>query len=53
MLNKFRVQDILTSIASIQKSTANVTVEEFAANEAINKAVLIELRYQQKYLIVR
>ncbi len=37
-----RVQDILTAIAGIQKSTANMTFEDFAAEETIVKAVLYD-----------
>ena len=37
-----RVRDILTAIAGIQKSTANMTFEKFAAEETIVKAVLYD-----------
>ena len=39
---QLRVQDILTAISSIQKSTANMTFEEFVAEEIIVKAVLYD-----------
>ena len=35
-----RVHDILDAIASIQRLTAGMTFDEFAADEAISKAVL-------------
>ncbi|NJN91647.1 MAG: DUF86 domain-containing protein [Leptolyngbyaceae cyanobacterium SL_5_14] len=35
-----RVQDILNAIASIQRLTAEMTFDEFSADEAIVKAVL-------------
>ena len=35
-----RVHDILGAIASIQRLTAGMTFDEFAADEAISKAVL-------------
>ncbi len=37
---QLRVQDILNAISSIQESTANMTFEEFVAEEIIVKAVL-------------
>ena len=39
---RLRVQDILNAIASIQQSTANMTFEEFLAEEIIVKAVLYD-----------
>ncbi|GAB4382723.1 MAG: hypothetical protein Kow00121_43400 [Elainellaceae cyanobacterium] len=35
-----RVQDILLAVAAIQRHTANLTFEEFVANEALVQAVL-------------
>ena len=37
---RLRVKDILNAISSIQESTANMTFEEFVAEEIIVKAVL-------------
>lgn len=39
---RLRVQDILNAISSIQKSTANMTFDEFLAKEIIVKAVLYD-----------
>ena len=39
---RLRVQDILNAISSIQKSTANMTFEEFLAEEITVKAVLYD-----------
>ena len=39
---RLRVQDILNAISSIQESTANMTFEEFLAEEIIIKAVLYD-----------
>ncbi len=39
---RLRVKDILNAISSIQESTANMTFEEFLAEEIIVKAVLYD-----------
>ena len=45
---QLRVQDILNAIASIQKSTANMTFKKFLAEEIIIKAVIYDFIFMGK-----